>query len=297
MKFDFKPKERFTIFALQIGGFLPLCFTGANLLILDRNVVISAENILRGGRHRDNKANIWWHNFINRPSYLLNPCLAALESSSMSIPTYEEFHTEFERCCEILRRAFPKARVLNYTSEARKGAYDLVEEITKHYNEELAFLQDAVPLIAVRNPEFRLASVEEELFSLSRNSGLSRPTLSLLACLSCLYEGATNEAASPARRVLKTKQKYTESMAHNAIMDLYSLQFLIQGSARLDTNVSLCTSDKPLLKFWCAMKVKPGGTVTARGFEVNMELSDAMFPNLNERAIIDLKQRLDFYTC
>lgn len=295
MKFDFRPKEPFTIFALQIGGFTPLCFTGADLLFVDRNVVSSASNILRGGSHKDNQANTWWHSFINDSSYLISPCFAALEGSSRSIPTYEEFYVECQRCCDVLRQAFPKARIVDYNPAGFQGAYALVEEVTRGYEAEVAFLQAAAPLVAVRNSKSRLENIERALFDHAKRVGLGKPTLSLLASLSCLYEGASKESLSPGRLVLKPKPKYTKSMAHNAIMDLCALQILIQGSAKLNQNIALCTSDKGLLRFWCALKVKPGGTVTAEGFNFNIEFSDTMFPNLDELAILDLKLRVEAY--
>ena len=272
-----------------------MCFTDADIVIVDKNVVISASNILRGGNHPQNKANIWWHTFINEPRYLINPFFAAFEISSQSIPTYEEFCDEHQRCCGVLRRAFPKARIVDYNAAAYQGAYALIEEITSGYEAEVAFLQAVAPLIAVRNPKYRLKKIEEALFDCARRFGLGRPTLSLLASLSCLYEGASKESSSPARPVLKPKSTYTKLEAHNAIMDLYALQLLIQSTAKINKKIALCTSDKGLLRFWCALKVKPGGTVTTDGFNFNMELSRAMFPSLDELAILDLQQRVKTY--
>lgn len=295
IKLNFQPMEPLTIFALQIGGFLPLCFTSADLLIVDRNIVSSASNILRGGKHPDNKANTWWHSFINDSRYMLNPAFAALEGATQSIPTYQEFREEFQRCCEVLSAAFPRARVVNYDIEAYRGAYALVEEITRGYETEVDFLQVAAPLVAVRNGKHQLKVIEETLLTCAKQVGLGRPTLSFLACLSCLYEGSSKEQLSPGRLVVKPKLQYTEAMAHNAIMDLYALQLLIQGSAKLDPNIALCTSDKGLLKFWSALNVRPGGAVTAEGFNFNLEFSRKMFPNLDETAILGLKQRVEAY--
>jgi hypothetical protein len=293
IKFDFHPKEPFTIFALQIGGFLPLCFSGADLVLVDRNVISNASNIRRGGSHPHNEANAWWHSFINDPRLLINPVLAAVEGSKRSIPTFDEFCNEFDRCSEVLKQAFPKARIVEYNQAAYQVTYSLVEGITGDYEAEVAFLQAAMPMVTTRNPKHRLGAIEKTLLDCAKRAGLKRPTLSLIACLSCLYESATKKTLSPGRLILKPKKIYTRVMAHNAIMDLCALQFLIQGSIKLNPNMALCTSDKGLLKFWCALNIKPGDGITAEGFNFNLELSEEMFPSLDKCAILGLKQRVE----
>ena len=84
-------------------------------------------------------------------------------------------------------------------------------------------------------------------------------------------------------------------MAHNALMDLYALLLLIQGTAKLDPNIALCTSDKGLVRFWCALKVKGGGVSTSEGFNVDLEYSHEMFPRLEENEILHLKHRTEEY--
>lgn len=293
IKFDLQPKEPFTIFALQIGGFQPLCFTSADILLMDRNVISNASNIISEGKHKDNKANYWWFSFINEPRYLLNPALAALEGAKQAIPSYKEFCQEFRRCCAVLEKAFPRGRVLSYTEEAYRGAYALVSEITKDYEPERAFLLEVAPLLAERKAFNKLRMYEAKILESSKALSIKQPTFSLMACLSCLYEGSSATGKSPGRLVIKPKPDYTEQMAHNALMDLYGLNLLIQGSANLNSNIALCTCDKGLLRFWCALKVKSGGVVTSDGIHFNIEFSDEMFPKLSPHEITMLKQRVE----
>lgn len=295
ISFNIQPKERLTVFALRIGGFSPLFCCGADLLLIDRNMVSNARNILGTGRHRDNAANNWWYDFINGPEYTLNPVLAAIEGPNRSIPSYEEFCLEFRRCCEVLRRAFPKARIIEYNERAYLGAYALLGEITRTYKNEVKFLVNAAPLVAIPCAASKRQSLESKLFILAKDSGLAKPTLSLLACLSCLYEDHSSGKKSPGRAVIKAKLRYTRKMAHNSIMDLYGIALLIQGIARLSPNIALCTSDKGLVQFWCALKVKAGGTSTDKGFNFKLEYSDEMFSCLSNSEIDALKRRTERY--
>lgn len=295
ISFNLQPKERLTVFALRIGGFSPLFCCDAASLLIDRNMVSNAENILSEGGHRDNSANRWWHDFVNAPEYTLNPALAAFEGSARSIPSYEDFCHEFRRCCEILRRAFPRAMIIDYNEHAYLGAYALLGEITGAYDNEVKFLMKAAPLVAIPRAASKLQSFERELFSLAKESNLIRPTLSLLACLSCLYQDHLSGKRSPGSLVLKPKPNYTRKMANNAIMDLYGLALLIQGTAKLSPIIALCTSDKGLVQFWCALKVKSGGESTDQGFNFNLEYSDEMFPCLSSSEIVALKQRTEEY--
>lgn len=291
----FRPKEPLTIFALEMGGFLPLCFTGANILLFDRNTVSNALNIARQGGHRDNRANSWWLGFIDNPRYTVNPAFAALEGAHARLPTFDEFCEEFERCNAALKAALPNAAKVEFSDRAYRGSYALLEEVTANYMHEVQFLRSAAPLISTRTARQELQVIEERLFQLSRECGLSDITLSLVACLSVLYESPSSGRAAPGRRIIKPKRTYADSDAHNALMDLYALQVLIQGTAKLSTRVALCSSDKGLLEFWCALKAKPGGRETSQGFNVDFTLSNEMFPRLDDESIAELKGRLEAY--
>lgn len=288
----FKPKERITAFVLEMGGFLPLCFTGAKIILVDRNILSNALNITNNGKHKDNVANEWWFSFLDYPNYHLNPILSALEGSCRKIQTYELFCLEFKRGREILQRAFPNATVVDYSEIHYKAAYDLVKEIIHDYNSEVNFLKEAVPLVVQRNPRDKLYKIESKIIQSLLNNGLNNSTLSLIACLSCLYESAGSGSKSIGRQVLKPKKIYTDPMAHNALMDLYSLIFLIQSNTKLVENIGLCTSDNGLLRFWCALKADKDGVTSPTGFKFSITLTSEMFESLNDEEISALMNRI-----
>lgn len=289
----FEPNEPCTVFVLEIGGFLPLCFTSAEIILVDRNILSNASNILNGGGHKDNKANVWWLRFLDSPTFLLNPVLCALEGSSQKVPIYGEFCSEFERGKAILGKMFPKARVIEYSDIHYKYAYDLVKFVMVSYEHDIRFLLEAVPLIVERKPTEKLQGIESTLFDLAKSCGLKRLTFSFIACLSCLYESRNGTPPSIGRQILKPKNRYTTSMAHNALMDLYALNLLVQANAKLDARIGLCTADKGLLGFWCALRVPFGGSSTPTGFTFTFEFTPQMFQALNKQEIIALKHRVE----
>lgn len=295
LSFKLKPDEPFTVFVLEIGGFLPLCFTGAKLIMVDRNILSNASNIVNGGKHKDNKPNRLWFNFLNSPGFLLNPALGALEGTNRKVPSYDEFCFEFDKGKAILAKAFPNAKVTEYSEIHYQAGYELVKEATKSYEYDLNFLLEAVPLIVTRNAASELQKIELEIFSIAKRCGLIRPTFALIACLSCLYESGKKKIPSIGRQILKPKMDYNSEMAHNALMDLCALNLLIQGNATLNVNIGLCTADKGLLRYWCALKVKPNGKSISTGFNFSIEFTQEMFEKLSGHEIYALKQRVDAY--
>lgn len=291
--FVFKPKEPFTVFALQLGGILPLCFTQASILLVDRNIVSIAENVINGGKNPRNKANTWWYKFVDDERFLINPAVAALEGAKPSITSYEDFCDEFRRCCAILKATFPRAKVVDYTPAAYKGAYALLQELTRSYDSEISFLMKVAPTIVEYKAASKLQDHESQILQDALESGLKLPTLSLLAALSCLYGDSSMNEASPGRRVLKPKRNYTKQMAHNSIMDLYALSLLIQGNAKLPANSAFVTSDKGLIRFWCALRVSHCGAETGDGLKVSFEFSGDMFQRLDENGRVALKRRIE----
>jgi hypothetical protein len=247
ISFTLKPKEPITAYALVIGGFHPLFYIPAQVLLLDRNIVSNASNIINNGAHKDNQHNEWWYSFINTPTYTLNPMLNALEGSRHKIPTFEEFRMEFDKANIILKRAFPEARLVEYSDEHYQGAYALVSEVTDCYSAEIEFLKTVSPMLINKGSTQELQNIEAQVMNLAKSCGLPRLTFSLLACLSCVYESSVEPSAG--RLIIKPKPAYTVEMAHNALMDLFALAILIQGNARLNSQTAFCTCDKGLVKF------------------------------------------------
>ncbi len=291
IKFDLEPKEPFTVFALEPGGFLPLCFTSAPILYVDRNIISKANNILQNGNHKDNKSNSWWFEFLNNSGVSLNAMTSALEGNNRKIPTFDEFCDEFDKNSNTLREYFPNANVIHYTKEHYKAAYLLLMETTSDYISDVNLLMKAAPLLVDKVSISKSNTLEKKLFDIALSSGPQRPSFALLACLSCLYKG--NETESIGRELIKPKLNYSHNMAHNTFNDLWALNLLVQANAKLNTKIGYCTSDKGLLKFSLALRAKPDGKSTKKGFTINIEFTKDMFQKLGQDDLISLKGRFE----
>ena len=295
LSFKLKPKEPLSVFILEIGGYSLPCFISSSIMLVDRNVLSNIRNILSEGNHRDNASNSWWFSFLNSPSVLLNPALSAMEGKDRKTPTYDEFCDEFDRGIITLNEFFPKAQVIQFSDIHYRAAYELVEESVAGYKDDLKFLLEAIPLITNRNSANKLRDVESSLFKIAKSNNIKKLAFPFIACLSCLYESSMGKLKSNGRAVLKPKPNYTSSMAHNALMDLYSLSMLLQANSKLSSKIGLCTSDKGLVKFWCDLRTSTGGKSTSFGFEVNLELTTDMFQLLSKQDILGLKSRIEAY--
>jgi len=293
IKFKLKLKEKVTVFVLEMGGCSLLFSTGVKMIAVDCNLLINISGIVNNKQHNDKKENTWWFEFLNSPNFYLNPILSALEGSNQEIPTYDHFCNEFNKGRQILQEFFPKANVIRYSDIHYQAGYELIKEAKIDYESDLKFLLTAVPLVVIRNSAIKLQEIESDIFQIAKDNGLIRPTFALLACLSCLYEN--NKNPSIGRKVLKPKLRYSRSLAHNALMDLYSLNLLIQSNMQLG-NVGFCTSDKGLLRFWCALKVKTSCKSTPTELNVPIELTSEMFEKLNKHELRALKRRIEAFS-
>jgi hypothetical protein len=78
--------------------------------------------------------------------------------------------------------------------------------------------------------------------------------------------------------VLKPSANYTSAEAHNAASDLRALQFLAMGMGLYGDGIGLCTCDKDLAEFWCALGPHLGTWSAERRFEFTLTLSEDLFP-------------------
>ena len=100
--------------------------------------------------------------------------------------------------------------------------------------------------------------MEDRLINIAADSSLPPSSLALLLALGCLYDDRTGTPPLAARGVLKPNWNYTPGMAHNTISDLRAIQFLLMGLSAFGDDVGLCTSDRSLAAFWCALGPIPG---------------------------------------
>jgi len=255
VKFNNQFHHPVTAYALQIGGWLPLPFCSASMLLVDRNVTGILTAISRGSVRGDIEANKWWLEFLNSQTFFVNPLLCAVEGSTRSSPSYEEFCLAFAEARAVLQKGLPRARVIDYEEQHYRAAYEIVKSFALRYEAEVSFLLRVAPIIAERHRDNILLQVEQQICELAASTGVTLRSLPLIAALSCLYEPRDGAEPRIGRGVLKPNGTYSEEQAHNAIADLRALETLVVVNSLGGPSAAFCTRDKYLAALWCGMQI------------------------------------------
>lgn len=280
-----------TVFSLVLGGWFPLALSSARIHVIDRNILIWLRKTSNGVvRRKDYEANRWWLDFLNRPSQTINPVFCAMEGAQARIPTQTEFQEEYERASDEVQAYFPDAVVLRHDVPAFAALYEIITNVATRYAAEIDFLCAVAPVI--REPKTGRALTQARDFVLKQAGILGfKASFTLLAALSCLYEGNSSETQVAAKRVIKPRVRYTPQHAHNALSDIRALELLGAGSALDGPTISLCTRDRALAVFWCHLGIKHSSRA-GNAFTVAYDLSPRLFPTLSEEEQIALIQVL-----
>lgn len=270
-------------FGLVLGGWYPLMFLSGHMLLIDRNI-LSTLRQLPSSRREDAEANRWWFQFLNDPHQRINPALCALESPFQRTPTFDELREQYDSACTDLKKLLPDATVVSYMDAAYNASYEILRDLTARYQVESQFLLEVAPWISERKSDALIRSVEGKILSRARAFGILNRSLVVIAALSCLYESKDGAVPSIGRAVIKPKRAFGPSEAHNVISDLRSLELLVGTSALELGRVALCTRDRGLGAFWCALQVKnpvwKGNSLT-----YSLTLDKRLFPRLSEDEI------------
>lgn len=242
-------------FGLVIGGWKPLMFLSGYTLFIDRNI-LSTLRRLPSSKRKDADANRWWLQFLNEPDLRINPALCALEGPFQRTPTFDEFREQYDSARADLINLLPRAKVVDYTEEAYNASYEMLRNLSARYQAELQFLLEVVPWLSDRKSDKAIRTIERKILDRASNLGLLNQSLVVIAALSCLYESKDGATPSVGRAVIKPVKSFGSKEAHNAISDLRALELLAGASALELGRVALCTQDRGLGAFWCALQVK-----------------------------------------
>ena len=112
------------VWVLQLGGWLPIQFTGVSTLLIDRCVTIALNDLAARPGRTDMDAERWWFEQLNNPRFALNAILCAAEGANRSEPTYDAFLSELESLSGVLAKAFPQASVVHHDSKHFAELYE-----------------------------------------------------------------------------------------------------------------------------------------------------------------------------
>jgi hypothetical protein len=288
---DIRFHQPITAYALQIGGWFPLAFPSASVILVDRNVVDMAKKIAAGNKRHDVPANSWWFNLLNNNRYTLNPVLYAMEGRNKRLPSLQEFMDEFHEGSESLAVTFPKSGRVTFTKSQFNAVYSLVAEISERYYSERSFLLKIAPRLAAKVLERSLDGVEQFVLKSATDLHSGSSQFVVLVALSCLYESADGATPSIGRKLMKPHSSFSPADAHNVLSDLRALEFLLQSSRIAGQTAAFVTRDKFLTAFWCEVQPSDVKSTHPR-LRFNVQLSQNLLPRLNEKQRNELAVRL-----
>lgn len=290
-KMTLKFEHPVTVYALVIGGWFPLPLAPAGVLIIDRNILQILPRPSGSRTRHDFEANRYWLTHLNAELYKINPVLCAMEGATRTTPTYAEFTRVFDEACDLIRKHWPRASLVDFTDIHYRAAYETIEQTHPRYLRGSRFLVDVSPLLFQRKEERNLRKTEDAIVDIASKCGLAPFSLPLLAALSCLYESKDGDMPLIGRRIIKPTPSYTSANAHNALADLRALEYLAAAASVVQVETAFCTRDKHLAAFWCALKFQCGKW-NENGVSIDLQLGNSLFPRLRDEEVDALCERL-----
>jgi hypothetical protein len=218
--------EPILAYGLVDGGWLPLPFAYKRIALLDRNILITLEKLYKPSQ--TSSANL--AKFLGLDTETLSPMLFVLEGANRLPPTDFQMRSELNRAVAILSAFFPGAKIERVTTRMRKALLRMVLDHTEFRSRATRLLVQAAPLVVDRAKPQNRQKLEIEVIRIARTEGVRIGCLTVLALLSCIYDGrdtlSVHRAATPGRAVLKPKRNYTEEDAYNALADMFFLELM-----------------------------------------------------------------------
>ena len=278
--FEFHPNPKIEVFALVEGGWLPVVFAQAELLLPDANVAKKFRLFRAELSRKPHVPPELAH--LDIPVARIHPILTALEGNKMQFPTLEELSQEMHQTADRLANNLASSEVVHPDEQMMLAAYRLSEERKMTYEKEAELLKYALPRLANRIPTTDLERVHDELHQKASALQVSTSSILYYLLLDSLYDNhpVSKVRQSPGRGVLKPKPDVTDEGIYNALFDVFQLELLVHmhkvpGAGR----GAICTMDHSLAKAWAMLGLsnfaacQEGGQVScnmARGFAVRM---------------------------
>jgi hypothetical protein len=260
------------------GGWLPpgfAAFTGA-IVGFDRCTIPTVKAIFNGNGASQSSEDSDFLSLLSSAGTRINPLFSIIEGSNRRSPSESELRIQFRQVCDVLRNALPASILIPVDEGGLKGAIGLVLETFAQMERDREFLLAIVPLL--KNPVAKAKRLDTwaKVMKIARKTKMTRPTLALMAALSCVM---APQDRNHARAILKPgKSPYHPEDAYNALADLRQLELLINLSATFpNERVMFCTDDVHLAAFWAGLA--PRNFVRGKKGTTFALTCDHLFPN------------------
>lgn len=263
---------------LEKSGWLPLCWSKIQTLVVDRNFISYIIQIIQGNTDKRIINDFsFWMEFLKSSDVQINPMMCALENELFRIPSSIEFHNEFMKCSKVINKFFQKELCVNY-NEIPLPNLDFFQE--KHENESI-FLIESVPLIVNNVKASERTEYLKQIIEIAHKYNISSHSALFHVVISTLFE-SHNSSFKIGRKILKPKKDFSRKDAHNVISDLNHL--ICSMRITLDNNGSkFVTSDKGLVALWCCLS--KGKYDTSGCYQLFDEAIFSLFPSITQKQI------------
>jgi len=287
--------EEFQIFSLIEDGWLPLPFVNPPHFLVDSNVIINLEKLMKNPSISSSENASWWLQLINTSDVIINPILYAFEGKEMTTPKFSDFVDCFEDSTRTIQNVLPNAKIIIFTPETYAEVYKIVKNSLEKREKHTDFLLRVNSIIYNHVSKRNLSKVELEIIKIAKGLKINLMSLTVLATLSCLYEINDSSYFPAARKILKLSPKFNETSAFNALSDLSAIELFIGTGAVSNVKELLkfafCTSDKSIALFGCGLNLK-NKSFGANGLTCNVSITKELFPILNDAERQELITRL-----
>lgn len=282
------------IYGLVVGGWLPMPWAHQDIAFLDSNMVIAVENIAKGKSQQYEAID----NFLGLDVQRVSPVLYALEGTANREVSELEFNRHLDEAEQDLQKFLPPGKLHSLDNKQRAGIYSILRHQLRDQAADLVL--EIAPMIADQVAANKRLGIETKIFKAAVDRKLALNSLVVMALLSCVYDGGSNQgtrAATPGRTVIKPNKTYDRKQAYAAVADLYMLEFLFNIQTFFpDSSTVLYTKDCGLTALWTSLQPSqlrhtalPNGMHQA---SISFPLDRCLFPALEADDTLKLKERV-----
>jgi hypothetical protein len=282
------------ILGLIESGCLPPCLLPNSTLILDANVIASLKTRAKSAgtvpvEHAE-VDEVW--DWLDTPGFAVAPLSVAFEGSSQTLPGGEKIKTDFSRLCSYVRRALPRARLIEYTDQQLESLVAWRTDLHNRERETTQFLIQASAMFRGKVPQAKVGVVARDVLSAADDLGLPRDQIAVLCVVAIVASehrgrrGIDGRDAGAAQRVLKLRPGYMEADAYNALADIRLLQFQAHAPF-FGQQSTVLTGDAGMALLWTGLGIRHvGADASATGFHFR-PCAD-LFPRIDLEVLVEL---------
>lgn len=294
--FNWKPLEPVGVFILVEGGWLPPGpWVNADYMLLDRNIVIGLEAILRGPASNASETEHFWVDLLKDCQTKLHLVSFALEGRESRRPEMDGFMSELARARAVVLSHFPGNVIAEISDGHLRGAKGMLSDFERFFCKTTHFLGKVFPMLEPQLPKHERYAAYSKVMRAAKESKLSVASMPVILAISCLFCGTggahRKKPINPGRRVLKPSRSPTREGLYNAAFDTWLIEMLVAANGLSSDRFALATRDTGLAAAWAG--IRPQSFRMENGvLRATVTLSAALFPAMPENLFAEFASHL-----